>query len=207
MSMRNLYCLSFISISLLACLLGVGKVSMLTHTYQHKPLRENKATTCHHQADNPLYVWPDVWSGDRKFRKKYGHTWHWMSLLRPGVTNNTNQTKPFGLIPLSCYACLSILNAAVCNITYDILITSICQLFWPPYTGTLEAGEAIKTRCYCCRSIHYLRIHKVIIKLCRCRGSWCARPSPGAIGVCDTKYSVSLFSSNNLGGDTWLILQ
>ena len=39
-----------------------------------------------HQADSPLYVWPDVWSADlHLFIKKYGHTWHRMSLLRPDV--------------------------------------------------------------------------------------------------------------------------
>ena len=40
------------------------KVSMLTHTYPHKPLRKIKVTTYNHQADSRLYVWPDVWSGD-----------------------------------------------------------------------------------------------------------------------------------------------
>ena len=38
------------------------KVSVLTHTctYLHKPLRKIKVTICNHQADSPLYVWPDV---------------------------------------------------------------------------------------------------------------------------------------------------
>ena len=36
------------------------KVSMLTHTYPHKPLRKIKVTICNHQADDPLYVWPNV---------------------------------------------------------------------------------------------------------------------------------------------------
>ena len=42
--------------------LGGDKVSrpMLTHTYPHKPLRKIKVTICNHQADSPLYVWPDV---------------------------------------------------------------------------------------------------------------------------------------------------
>ena len=45
--------------------LNVGdKVSMFTHTYPHKHLRKIKVTICSHQADSPLYVWPDVWSGD-----------------------------------------------------------------------------------------------------------------------------------------------
>ena len=58
---------------------------MFTHTYPHKPLRKIKVTICNHQADNPLYVWPDVWASDLQALKKYIHTWHWKSLLRPGV--------------------------------------------------------------------------------------------------------------------------
>ena len=44
--------------------LGGDKVSMLTHTYPHKPPRKITVTICNHQADSPLHVWPDVWSGD-----------------------------------------------------------------------------------------------------------------------------------------------
>ena len=44
-----------------------------------------KVIICNLQADSQLYVWPDVWSGDLQIYKKYGHTWHRMSLLRPGV--------------------------------------------------------------------------------------------------------------------------
>ena len=44
--------------------LGGDKVSMLTHTYPHKPLRKIKVIICNHQADSPFYVWSDVWFGD-----------------------------------------------------------------------------------------------------------------------------------------------
>ena len=44
--------------------LGDDKGSMLTHTYPLKDLRKIEVTTCNRQADSPLYVWPDVWSGD-----------------------------------------------------------------------------------------------------------------------------------------------
>ena len=44
--------------------LRVDKVSMLAHMYQLKTLRKIKMTICNHQADSPLYVWLDVWSGD-----------------------------------------------------------------------------------------------------------------------------------------------
>ena len=40
------------------------KVSMLTHTYPHKPLGKIKVTIYNHQADSPFYVWPDIWSGE-----------------------------------------------------------------------------------------------------------------------------------------------
>ena len=40
------------------------EVSMLTHTYPHKPLRKIKVIICNDQADSPLYVWRDVWPGD-----------------------------------------------------------------------------------------------------------------------------------------------
>ena len=49
-----------------------------------------------HQADSPLYVWPDVWSADLHLFVKNGHTWHRMSLLRPDVIkqHKPNLTKP-----------------------------------------------------------------------------------------------------------------
>ena len=118
-------------------LLGGNKVSMLTHTYPHKSLRKIKVTICNHQADNSLYVRPNIWSGDLQvlksmvihdtecpywdqvslnnpnplyvrpdvwsgelgiasLEKKYGHTWHRMSLLRLGVINQVslNNTNP-----------------------------------------------------------------------------------------------------------------
>ena len=40
--------------------LGGDKVSMLTHTYPHKPLRKIEVTICNHQADSLLYVWLNV---------------------------------------------------------------------------------------------------------------------------------------------------
>ena len=52
------------AVALFWCTLWGDKVSMLTHTYPHKPLRKIKVTKCNHQADSPLYVRPDVWSGD-----------------------------------------------------------------------------------------------------------------------------------------------
>ena len=67
------------------------KVSMLTHAYQHKPLRTIKVVIYNHQAESRCYFWPNVRSADFQVYKKYGHTWHQMSLLRPGVIK---QHKP-----------------------------------------------------------------------------------------------------------------
>ena len=56
--------------------------------------RSVKVTICNHQADNPLYVWPDVWSGDLQVRKSMVIRdikcpyWDQVSL------NNTNPTQP-----------------------------------------------------------------------------------------------------------------
>ena len=75
------------------------EVSMLTHTYPHKPMTKIKVTICNQQAESPLYVWSGVWSGDLQNNlEKDGHTWHWMSLLRPGVTK---QYKPNLSLPPS----------------------------------------------------------------------------------------------------------
>ena len=62
-----------------------GKVSMLTHTYPPKPLRTLKRPsaitsltdqfTCGLMSDLVIC----------KHIKEYGHTWHQMSLMRPGV--------------------------------------------------------------------------------------------------------------------------
>ena len=43
---------------------GVIKVSMLIHTYPHKSQRKVKAAIYVYQADSPLDVCPDIWSGD-----------------------------------------------------------------------------------------------------------------------------------------------
>ena len=49
-------------------------MSMLTHTYPHKPLKEINVASCNHQADSPLYVW--------------------MSLLRPCVMKQNKSQIP-----------------------------------------------------------------------------------------------------------------
>ena len=79
--------------------LGTDKVSILAHTYPHKPLKKIKMTICNHQADSPLHVWPDVWSGDLQVYKMCSHTWHRMSLLRPGVVKQ-HKSKLFTIYAL-----------------------------------------------------------------------------------------------------------
>ena len=68
--------------------------STSTHTNPHKPPRKTKVIICNHQADSQFYVRPDIWSGDLQVKKKYAHTWHRMSSLRPGVIKQhiPNQT-------------------------------------------------------------------------------------------------------------------
>ena len=63
-----------------------NKVSRLTHTYPHKPTRKIEVTTCCHQADSPLFMWPDVWSGDLKNMVIHDTKCPYWSL------NNTNQS-------------------------------------------------------------------------------------------------------------------
>ena len=43
---------------------------MLTHTYEHKPLRKIKGIICNHQGDSPFYLWPDDGSGDLQAKIK-----------------------------------------------------------------------------------------------------------------------------------------
>ena len=50
-----------------------------------------------HPADSSLYVWLDVWSADLQVNKKYGKTWHRMSLLRPGVIKQHKPTSYFDI--------------------------------------------------------------------------------------------------------------
>ena len=45
------------------------KVSMLTHAYLHKTLRNIKVTICNHQVDSPYCLWSDVYSGDLQPKK------------------------------------------------------------------------------------------------------------------------------------------
>ena len=43
------------------------------------------------------FMWNDVWSGDLQ-KKNYGHTWHRMSLLSPGVIKPPHNTNPCYLL-------------------------------------------------------------------------------------------------------------
>ena len=51
-----------------------------------KPRARRRVVICSHQADSPLYVGLVSDLVICKFRKKYGHTWHRISLMRQGVT-------------------------------------------------------------------------------------------------------------------------
>ena len=78
------------------------KVSMLTHIYLHKPQRKIELTICkitRLTAHFMCGLMSDLLIC--KFIKTYGHTWHRMSLLRPGVIKphktKPNQRKHYGL--------------------------------------------------------------------------------------------------------------
>ena len=81
-------------------LLG-DKVSMLTHTYQHKPLWKVKvniyAIMIPGWQPSLCVAWCLIWRV-ASLEKKYGHTWHRMSLLRPGVIK---QPKPKPIVEIS----------------------------------------------------------------------------------------------------------
>ena len=61
-----------------------------TFVVLHKKPEEDKVAICNDQTDSQLDMWPGVWSGDLRAYKKYGHKWHWMSLMKPSV----KQHKP-----------------------------------------------------------------------------------------------------------------
>ena len=52
----TVHCVYFIALNLLH---RGDKVSMLTHTYPHKPMSKIKVVICNHQADCPFYLQPD----------------------------------------------------------------------------------------------------------------------------------------------------
>ena len=76
------------------------KVSMLTHIYPHKPWRNIEVTLCKSPGWQPTLcvAWCLIYWFALVY-KKYGHTWHRMSLLRPDVIkqHKPNQTKLFQL--------------------------------------------------------------------------------------------------------------
>ena len=65
---------------------------LLTHTYPHKPLRKIKVTMCRHQvgflSDLVIIQFTCILESQVVIcmqRQECGHTWHWMSSLRPDV--------------------------------------------------------------------------------------------------------------------------
>ena len=89
---------------------------MSTHTYPHKSLSK----ICNHQADSSFYVCD--WMSALvicKHRKEYGHTWHWMSLLKPGVIKQhetqTQTTRIFLLEDVDMYVYCMRIQWVVCQ--------------------------------------------------------------------------------------------
>ena len=84
-------------------IIGDCKVSMLTHTHPHKPLRKIKVATCNHQADSSLFVWPGVWSGDLRVERVWCRIWNVECLYwNPALFKNIEQTKTKVLVITVC---------------------------------------------------------------------------------------------------------
>ena len=58
--------------------------SMLTHAYPHKLIRKIKVAIARLRAHFAYGLMGLPWLFESK-EKECGHTWHWISLLRPGV--------------------------------------------------------------------------------------------------------------------------
>ena len=63
----------------------------------------------YHQADSPLCLRPDVFSVDFQVYKNYRHTWHRISLLRPGVIIQHKTIHAFPLLQDNTEDCRSFL--------------------------------------------------------------------------------------------------
>ena len=91
---RIWYVLRLLWICTTSSVLWGDKVSMLTHIYPHKPQRKIEVTICKITRLTTHFMcglMSDLLIC--KFIKTYGHTWHRMSLLRPGVIK-PHKTKP-----------------------------------------------------------------------------------------------------------------
>ena len=105
------------------------KVNMLTYTYPHKPPRKIKVVICTDQAESPLYVWFNLVIC--KFSKS-GHTWHRMSLLRPGlikyiiILHNWGQPQwAYDIIWTSCNHYPNLLMSVAACLASDRLCSSL----------------------------------------------------------------------------------
>ena len=101
------------------------KVTVLTHTYLHKPVRKIKVTICNHQADSPLYVGPDVWSGDLQIRKHNKHNTDQVSFSNP----NPNSTLD------DVCLCLSVSGSN------ESVVWSLCEALWGELAALAGVGE------------------------------------------------------------------
>ena len=103
---------------------------MLTRKYPHKPPRKTEVTICNHQAESPLCMaYCLIWWFAR-LKNVWSYTWHWMSLLRPGVIKH-HKPKPFhpcvGTHPGLCFSpwvyIRTLLSAHTQFSFYQVLIT------------------------------------------------------------------------------------
>ena len=98
----------------------------------HEPPKKN---ICNHQADSPLYVWPDVWFASLE---KHGQTWYWMSLHRREGGGGGRSMK-LDMDNLSTCTPMSLIAVKFCGVApvQWALLTCTNSLLWAP-TGQMK---------------------------------------------------------------------
>ena len=116
-------------------------VSMLIHTYPHRPLRKIKVTICWEPNRLTAHFMCGLMS-DLVICKfwKYGHTWHRMSLLRPGVIkqHKANSTQP---VEFTCRCTLR--GDIVSILTHIYLHKPLRKIKWPSTNVNDQAGSPL----------------------------------------------------------------
>ena len=132
---------------------------MLTHIYPHKPQRKIEVTICkitRLTAHFMCGLMSDLLIC--KFIETYGHTWHRMSLLRPGVIK-PYETKPNHLVSPYISARTTeedLKNADLCNRQADNPTSCVawCLIRW--------YASLMRMMCFTSNALTEPRCHKTI---------------------------------------------
>ena len=79
-----------------------SKVSMLTNTYPHKPMRKIKVTICNHQVEVSFYLWPSICSGDLQAKNS---EWSYTTPECPYWDQVSKNNTKLKLIYFTCLTC------------------------------------------------------------------------------------------------------